>query len=235
MFKKVTMGSMVLTLGLILGACGSNSTDTASGNANNEPQQEANAADQKEVSNKDENIPEPKKDEDGNVILDTVGQKVEDPDSGTAELLKIKEVNETVDISPIEVTVQDMKVIKISDLNPDFKEMMEFNTEETIDEDFTYLQINFTAENTKEMNVDWLDLQTIVLSNGQQIDSNYKDFIIDDGDSDYTFFGKVKKEFTTGVIVKDTNIDSVKLIFAASENSDEYEIITDKQQVEYKF
>ena len=103
-------------------------------NKTDESNTEATQSEQKDVNNE---ANKPQKDENGNYILDEVGQKVEDLESGTAELLKIKEDNETVDVSPLKVTVTDMKVIKVTDLNADYKEMMEFNTEESIGEDFT--------------------------------------------------------------------------------------------------
>jgi len=238
--KKILLLLIVGLFSLGLVACGSNMDSTT---GTEEPKEDPKPSEQKEVSNEvvedeettQEEMPEVKKDENGNYILDTVGQKVTVDTSGTAELLKIKEINETVDLSPLKVTVNNMKLIKMTELNSDFAEMLELNTEETIDDNFTYLQISFTAENTEEKNVDWFDLETLVLSNGQQIDANFKDFIFDDGDGDYTFFGKVVKEFTTAVIVKDEDISKVKMIFSPTSDTDNFEELAAQQQVEYEF
>ncbi|MDQ0484279.1 hypothetical protein [Guptibacillus hwajinpoensis] len=235
MFKKVTLGGIALSLAFTLTACGSNVTNDVSGSTDS--QEEATAADQKEVSNKeekDESIPEPKKDENGNIILDTVGQKVED-ESATAELMKIKEVNETLSIAPLEVTIKDIKLIKLTDINEELMMNLEMYGAKGTPEELSYIQVKYIAENTEEKNIEWYDLMNVVTDKGEQIDAQMNDFITDDSDMDSQFLGKVKKEFTDGFIVKDEDISKVKLIFGYTMDSDSYEDITDEQQVEYTF
>jgi hypothetical protein len=231
--KKVfgLFSSFVLISALLMG-CGS---ETAS----NETKEEPKSADQKEVSNKEEkkdDIPEVKKDENGNSILETVGQKVKE-DGVTAELLKIKAINETIDISPIKVTVEDIKLIKLTDLtDEEFRSGLEYMTEQKITEEgFTYFQVQYTAENTVDKNIEWYELMNVVTDKGEQIDAQMVDFISDADESDSVFYGKVKKEFTDGFYIKNADVSKIKLIFGESMDADSYDTITAQQQVEYSF
>jgi hypothetical protein len=98
-----------------------------------------------------------------------------------------------------------------------------------------YVQVQFEAENTEERNIEWYDLMNVVTDKGEQIDGQLKDFIADDSEMDSVFLGKVKKEYIDGFVVKDPEISKVKLIFGNTMDSDSYEDITGKQQVEYSF
>ncbi|WHZ59977.1 hypothetical protein [Metabacillus hrfriensis] len=71
-----------------------------------------------------------------------VGQKAKN-DTATAELFKIKQVNETVDIAPLKIIVKDVKVIKLTDIDPTFAEDIALNadtTSEEIKDGFSYIQ-----------------------------------------------------------------------------------------------
>ncbi|MCA1202036.1 hypothetical protein ABEP17_12940 [Priestia flexa] len=225
-FFKVLTSSLVV--GVLLAGCGSNSD---SSNGAEETKEEPKAAEQKPLKN---DVPKPEKDESGNYILNVPGQKVKD-DGATAELLKIKEVNETVDISPLKVTIEDIKVIKLTDLDEEFAEGLEWMSDTKINpEETSYVQVNYTAENTSDSNIEWYDIMNVVTDKGEQIDGQLKDFISDDGDSDSQFIGKVKKEYTDGFVVKNEDINSVKLVFGYTEDED-YNEITPEQTVEYTF
>lgn len=227
--KKFLTVASASVLALSLTACGEE--DTSSSNVE-EPVEEAAPAEQKEVSN---GVPEPKEDENGRIVLDTAGQTVEDEGFGTVELLKIKQVNETININPLVVTVQDIKLFKVTNPTDEAKEMINLFANQEVGDSFTYFQINYNAENTEEKNIDWYDLMNVVTDKGQQIDGQMTDFISDEGDADSQFLGKVKKEYTDGFIVNDEDINKVKLIFGYTIDSSTYENITEEQQVEYTF
>ncbi|MCY9140549.1 hypothetical protein [Peribacillus frigoritolerans] len=194
--------------------------------------EEPKSAEQKEVKNE---IPKPEKDEAGNTILDVVGQKAESPEV-TAELIKIKEVNETLDIAPLTVKVKNIKLLKLSNMTEDYKEGLKLAADtDTIGDKVTYLQIAYEAENKEEKNIEWYDLMNVVTDKGEQIDAQMKDFITDDSELDSEFLGKVKKEYTDGLILKNGDINKVKLIFGYTTDSTSYEDITPEQQVEYSF
>ncbi|KKI91374.1 hypothetical protein WQ54_15230 [Bacillus sp. SA1-12] len=224
-----------LVVGGLLAGCGAEEQSSGS-----EPKEEPKAAEQESL-NKEE-VSEPKKDKNGNVELLEVGQKAES-EAGTGELLKIKQVNETVDIAPLKVTIQDIKVIKMTDVDPVFAEDLSYMADTDVAElkdGFSYVQVKFTAENTTDGNVEWYDLMNVVTDKGEQIDGQLKDFFVDDSESDSVFIGKVKKEYQDGFVIKDDQINSVKLVFGYTMNGytmngDTFEDITGEQTVEYKF
>lgn len=117
MLKKITLIlGMVVFVG-VLAACGSENTTSGSGSeSNSAPKEEPKAAEQKDVEKsaekveKEDESSEVKKDEeDGNVILETVGQVHED-ENGIVELLAIKDINETIDMNPMTMTIEDIKI-----------------------------------------------------------------------------------------------------------------------------
>ena len=220
-FQKMLIAGFLVT-GLLAG-CGSDST------SGSEPKEDPKPSKQ-EAKNK-----EVKKDKDGKMILTEVGQYSE-TDSYRVELKKIKMVNETVDIAPLKVIVQDIKVFEMTDLNDEFAESLSFNTGRTVEElknGFTYIQVNYQAENTVDQNIEWYDLMNIVTDKGQQIDGQMEEFLgINDFESE--FIGKVKRDFTDGFALKDGDINKVKLIFGYTMNGDSYDKITKEQTVEYE-
>lgn len=215
----------VLLLAALLSACG-NSEETSS----SEPKEEAKPAAQKEVSNK-----EPETQENGKVVFTEAGQKG-DTEMGTLELLKIKNVNETVSIAPITVTVKDIKLFKLTNMTEETKTEFEmYNDNQPIGDELLYVQVSYDGENTEEKNIGWYDLMNVVTDKGQQIDVMINDMIYTDADGSSEFLGKVKKEFTDGFIVKDADISTLKMIWGSSFDVDTYEDITAEQQVEYSF
>lgn len=133
------------------------------------------------------------------------------------------------------MTIEDIKVIKLTDLDEEFAEGLEWMADTKINpEETSYVQVNYTAENTSDSNIEWYDIMNVVTDKGEQIDGQLKDFISDDGDSDSQFIGKVKKEYTDGFVVKNEDINSVKLVFGYTEDED-YNEITPEQTVEYTF
>lgn len=244
---------MVIILAGILAACGS-LDDTSGSDVSGE---EAAASEQKDVTNADaeeaeeptveeiateeemtqeDEISEPEKDENGNYVLNTVGQTITTEGMGTVELMKIAEINEVVSIEPIDVTIKDIKLFKMTDLHPDTLDMMTmYGLANTEVEELNYVQINYTSENTSDLDVDWYGFNKVVLSNGQQLDASMNDFITDDSDMDSIFYGKVKKEGTVGLLYKGNpeEITTVKLILFYTMDAESYEDISPEQQVEY--
>ncbi|UOE58136.1 hypothetical protein [Cytobacillus oceanisediminis] len=223
-FSKFLVSALLA--GTFLTGCGGAEESTTG----SEPQEEPKPAEQK-----DKKVSKPKKDEAGNTILDEVGQTHES-EAGKAELMKIKKINETVDIAPLKVTVQDIKVIKLSDVDPTFAEDLALQMDgeaELLKKGFSYVQVKYTAENTADQNVEWYDLMNVITDKGEQIDGQLKDFLIDDADLDSEFIGKVKKEYVDSFVLKDGDISKAKLVFGNTMNADTYEDITGEQTVEY--
>lgn len=217
-------------VGGILAGCGNANEDEQSNN-----KKEAASSNQSSLNQEEANS-EPTEDGESKELLE-VGQKATSQ-AGTAELLKIKQVNETVDIDPLVVTIKDVKVIKLTDVDEGFADQlapMAGVDASTLSQGFSYIQVQFTAENTSENNIEWYNLMNVVTDKGEQIDGQMKDFFFDDAESDSVFIGKVKKEYQDGFVVKDEDIGNIKLVFGYSMNSDTGETITEKQTVEYSF
>lgn len=223
--------SILKTLGLIVLA-GGVLTACSEEKASTEKKEEATPAEQKEVSNK------PKEDENGNVTLTEVGQSTKGDDGTKAELMKIKTVNQTVDISPVKLTVKDMKVIQLSNIGSDYNELLiQYTNGKKLPKKLNYIQIQYTAENTEEKNIGWNGIDKIVTNTGEQLDAANSDFIWEENGFDGTFYGKTKHEGIVGILT-DSNpkdLQSLKFIISSSFDPDSYEDITIPQQTEFKF
>ncbi|PFW75829.1 hypothetical protein COL23_13405 [Priestia aryabhattai] len=223
--------SILKALGLIVLA-GGILTACSEEKASTEKKEESTPAEQKEVSNK------PKEDENGNVTLTEVGQSTKDDDGTKAELMKIKTVNQTVDISPVKLTVKDMKVIQLSNIGSDYNELLtQYTNGKKLPKKLNYIQIQYTAENTEEKNIGWNGIDKIVTNTGEQLDAANSDFIWEENGFDGTFYGKTKHEGIVGILT-DSNpkdLQSLKFIISSSFDPDSYEDITIPQQTEFKF
>jgi hypothetical protein len=224
--KFVSVIGSTLLAGILLTGCGS--AEETSG-TKEEP---------KQSEQKPKNEPsKPKKDENGNTELLEVGQKAES-EAANAELLKIKQVNETVNVAPLKIVVKDIKVIKLTDVQAEFAENVSYLTDipvEQLKKGFSYVQVQYSAENTEERNVSWYDLMNVITDKGEQIDGQVKDFIYDDAESESEFIGKVKKDYKDAFVIKNEDIGKVKLVFGYTEDAGTYEEITPEQTVEYTF
>lgn len=237
MAKNKVIWSVVMA-GLLLSACGETTNETET----TEPtEEEATPAEQEaknaEESTEEAEVSEPKTDESGNTILDEVGQTATS-EAGEVELKKIINVNETVDIAPLKVTVQDIKILEMSNVDPEFAESLTWQADADISQvenGFTYVQVRYQAENTVDQNIEWYDLMNITTDQGEQIDGQLKDFLIDDADMESEFIGEIKKDYVDGFILKNPDINSIKLIYGYTMNGDTYEDITGEQTVEYSF
>ncbi|RYI24990.1 hypothetical protein EVU96_25225 [Bacillus infantis] len=213
---------------LLLTACGG--SDETSNQAENKV--EPKAAEQKEVSNKPA---EPEVKDNGSIVFTEAGQKG-DVETGTLELLKIKTVNETVSIAPMQVTIKDIKVFKLTNMTDEYKTEMEaFNDNQPIGDSVNYIQVSYTGENTEDKNIGWNSLLNAVTDKGEQIDVQLNDMIYTDADLANEYLGKVKKEYTDGFIIKDADISKIKFVWGSSFDTDTYMDITEEQQVEYTF
>lgn len=225
MKKKVLslMGSALMIGGLLAG-CGS--SEESNGSKQQEKKDPPKQAEQKKVEN-------PKKDDQGNYVLEKPGQ-VAKSDQATAELVKIKNVNEVVNIAPIKVIVKDMKLIKLTNINQDMKDQIEYMNEKKVIEPLYYLQVRYSAENTSDKNIAFNGLHKAVTDKGEMLDPN-KNFLT--SDFDHEFLGKVTQEDQYGMVIGQgkEDINKVKLIFNESADNDSYDTITPEQQVEYTF
>jgi hypothetical protein len=220
--KKLLMGLFVV--GLLAGCSSNNATSGTT-----EKKQVPKPAAQKKVEN-----PQPQKDKDGNIILTKVGQ-IAKSDQETAELMKIKDINQVMNIDPIKVTITNLKVIKLTHLSDDMKKQIEllYNKQE-VTEPVYYLQLRYTAENTSDKNIGWNGIHAVVTDKGEQLDPNIN---LLSSNFKNQFYGKVSQEDQFGLLLSTDkwDISNVKLIFNESFDPSSFDTITPEQQVDYSF
>lgn len=220
--KKALIG--ILALGLLAGCSSNNTTSSTTEKKKQAPPKQA---EQKKVEN-------PKKDENGNIVLDQVGQTLNAP-FGTLQLMKIKQINQLVNIAPINVTITDLKVFKLTKISDDFKKNIEllYNKQDVI-EPVYYLQLRYKAENTSDKNIGWNGIHAVVTDKGEQLDPNIN---LLSSNFKNQFYGKVSQDDQFGLLLSSDkwDVSNVKLIFNESFDASSYNTITPEQQVEYSF
>lgn len=218
----------------VLTACGSEDNNPPEETSTEQSEQGQAEEVSAEVNEDEEQAEEPAENNDGKTVLTEVGQEA-DVELGHLELLNIKSIDETFDIAPLKITMGDMKVFKLTDIPDDVKEGIEYYDENPVGDELVYLQVSYNVENVEEQDIEWFGLQTVVTDKGQQIDAVGKDFIITDADTQTTFYGKVKKEFTDAYVLKHEDVSKLKFIFSYTQEAETYDTITDEKQVEYTF
>ncbi|QWG51653.1 hypothetical protein EXW28_18085 [Bacillus mycoides] len=169
-------------------------------------------------------------------ILTKVGEKQKyTPQGGVIELMKIKEVNQTIDIAPMKMTVQNIKLFELSDLPEQMLNTAKegYRAVPTSDGKLNYIQVIYTVENTSDENIGFPNFDKVVLSNGEQLEAN-RNFIQEQNTS-FEYFGKVKQERVLGLFFNGNpkDITSVKFITSSTYHQKSYDTITDGQQVQF--
>lgn len=214
-----------VVLSLTLAACGSNPEALE---IDDKDDATVNEESQKDVKGK--------KDEYVDGPLTEVGQKAKGQDGSVIELIRMMSVNEAIDMDPIEVTIKDIKLLEMSNIDEERKEYLQIFVEKEITDPTNYIQISYIAENKTDENVGWSGMSHIVLSNGEQIEIS-SNTLSEGSESDPDFYGKVKKESYIGVPFQGEpgELESIKIVVGSSYNSDDYKAITKEKQVTYEF
>lgn len=181
-------------------------------------------------------VNQPSKDDFGRYKFTQVGQKLTLDDGSVVELVRIRDINEKVSIKPIEVTVKNIKIFKWSGVpETDRQQFGAMSGMPEVPDPFYYIQVLYDAENKSNQNVQFVGLEKVVLSNGEQLDAMSSILPPLNGE-DPQFYGKVKQERAVALVFKGKpeEIKSVKLIFSNSVNPTSFETITPEQQVEYQ-
>jgi len=219
--KKKLVASLALATGLILAACG-NDAEISSAEVEKK-------ADEQNMTSTEAARSE----------ITKVGQKAETKD-GMLELLKMKEINKTIDVSPLAVTIKDMRLFKMTNVTQHHIDILKVDSRaaDEIEDEYVYVQVRYDVENKEDKNIAWDGLKHVVTDKGQQVDRLQNDIIYTESDSLAPFAGKVTKEFDDGFILKledAEDISKIKFVFAPSMDGDTYEDITPQQDVEYSF
>lgn len=216
---------------LVMAGC--SSEDSAAPKEESKPEKVKQEEVEKEQSEKDEKKEETDN-EDG--ILTKVGQTtVDDRIGATVELLAIKEINETIDLSPIELTIKDIKVLRMTGIkNKEFLNQLKHFTDKT---EIEYIQIQYEIENTKDTNVRLnLPIEAVVLNTGEQIESVDKDLT---GDPNFakTLYGKAKNESRVGLLIDDSNpedISEIKIVTGRIDDAETMRALVDEKTFTYQ-
>lgn len=161
----------------------------------NTPKAEAKTENKEEKSKKD-------------VAEIKVGETAETDDFDSYSLLASKEFNQTIDVSPITITVKSANIVTIEGVKDEYASEMMKEIGYKDSEPFTYLKIDYSAENTSEQNVSMnFPIYTIILNTGEQINVSDKDFISEWGDSDY--YSKAKQDDLQSAVPIKSNPDEV--------------------------
>lgn len=170
-----------------------------------EPKEEAKAEQAEETAGKKELKPDEP--------MTEPGQFKKVPDVGRMELLQIVKPDKEIDLSPVKLTVKGIRIGKITEIAPDFKELIKNLGWKPADAAYA-IQVDYAVENTEEKNI-FLGPGTfshLVLSNGDQVDGSQK---LITGKFDTEFMGKVKKndEWIMYLLEEEPkDIESVKLV-----------------------
>lgn len=112
------------------------------------------------------------------------------------EPIKVKSVNDEVDIEPIKVTINDIKVVEVRETNK---------------EDWHYIQITCHSESSIDKTIDWDGITSIITDKGEEIDVIEQDFAYTDNVGTIHELG-VERNHVIMVKVKDPKIDSIELV-----------------------
>lgn len=144
--------------------------------------------------------------------------------------------NETIDLDPVEMTINSVMIITISNINnpPLIQEMEEeWDQEDTL----SYVQVAYTIENKGDNSVDLQEpIDSIVFNTKEQVDA-HSNTIIPDENSIRTLQGNVKDDSGVGIVIKESepkDIKSIELITGDIYQEDVRGVLVDSKKVEYE-
>ncbi|SDJ51460.1 hypothetical protein [Salimicrobium halophilum] len=240
--KKYVM-ILIASFAIILSACGGNGEESETSGDGTEDNQ-AEETEQNEETTSEETEPaedeeseqdmeeESPSEEDG--TLTEVGESIEETNY-TVELMKINDETTTLTQGPLEITIDSAKVLKISDMSDGFKEETSMYAQQEIGDEYQYLQLVYSVENTEDKDIMWNGLKDIVTDQKEQVSVQMNDMLVDDSDMESDFLGKVKRDYLDGVILENPDISNLRIIFGNVMNADSYETISEEVEHEMTF
>ncbi|AMB18808.1 hypothetical protein BH780_gp225 [Bacillus phage Eldridge] len=175
---------------------------------------------------------------DNSEIIKSVGETKYLSGVGDVTLLNEAYPSDTITMGPLNVKVEAIKVFKVENPDPSFKEHVDYMGEKELGDPGYYLTVTYKAENTTDTDLDWMDLTSLQLSNGQQINGISNDFMPDDmadNDGNSTYYGMTSKEYVDAYVVNDENFSDVKLVFNEVNDNDTFDTLAEETQVTYTF
>lgn len=210
---------LIITLILLLTACSTT-------------KEEVKTDESKDSEKQTENIKadEEKVEKEGKLL--EVGQIIED-EYGKVELLKIKEINQSIEQGPLKINLINAKIIKRTNLSKNYLDYINQFKAVDKDEGMTYVQLLYTVENTSNNDIGWDGLRYIISDKKEQIDAWNQEFIYVDNTN--SFYGNVEQEYLQGFMLEKPDVNSLRLVFGDVYNQDSYDTITNKVEYTIEF
>ncbi|MFC0272920.1 DUF4352 domain-containing protein [Metabacillus herbersteinensis] len=158
--KKQFLLFLLLTL-LLLGCSNNQLVNVASGKNSDSTKTEAEEETSVQQNHYDEYVLNPQVTNDQS--LQKVGDSVTD-EKGEATLKAIKNMNETVKIGPVEMTIKDVKVLHTK---PDYS-MIDFFHTYTHDQEFDFVKVFVEIKNTSNEEINFAPVAILETSTGEQ-------------------------------------------------------------------
>ncbi|MGG1960784.1 hypothetical protein ABFY43_06555 [Bacillus pumilus] len=184
-----------------------------------------------EESNKDKKK-ETKQEEYVDGPLTKVGQKKEGEDGQLYELKKIKVVDQTTDLNPLTVTIQDVKILSITNISNDLLESYQDGIKLKLKDPINYIQISYTAENKGKIDLLWPQISHIILNTKEQVNVKENN-IVKSGEWD--LFAGAKKNITQGIIFESNPKDIKEITFVLNDSIGNGAVVTPKKKVKVTF
>lgn len=157
---------------------------------------------EKKEPKKKETIPETT--EYGGKELKKVGQAVKEKGWGTFKLEQLNHVNQTFEVAPMKIHVQDVKVISLSQMSKEAKDTLKIYTAlspdevqrrlgdkvsredaelyaslsgQEISDNVRYVEITYKVENSGDKNMEFLSMNNVAINETQQFDVTKQNFL----------------------------------------------------------
>lgn len=225
MYKLFKIGALSIIIASLLVACGKNAQEL-SGKKIDQNSQLSASEDTGDSKIKEDNNPGPG--EIGHIIKD---------DRGTAELIKVEEVNEAIELDPVIFTIETMEIFQLTELSEEYANQMSHFTDREIDpkEGFVFLQVTSNLENTKDQYVTFEGIDKIVTNKGQEIEGWHSDFIADASELKGDLMGKVNGPMYDGFILNQKDISTLNFFTSDVTEQNTYDLIAGGKEVTLMF
>ncbi|ATP94658.1 hypothetical protein CSE15_12085 [Bacillus altitudinis] len=165
--------------------------------------------------------------------LSKIGEWKKDKNGSTLTLKKINNKQKEIDLSPIKMKIQDIKVFEYSNLGEDDKELLSDNQYEK--DKYHRIQITYTTENTSDKDVLFSGVK-VITTNTKKHEVNESNLYTDKGVG--SFYGKVENEgmVVVPLLVDDvSDLSSITLHLGDVFLNDEPELLHDGAKVKFDF
>jgi len=161
-----------------------------------------------------------------------VGQTAEDP-NGKVELMKIKDINETIKQGPLKIELINAKIFKRTDMSQESLNSINQFSQSKIDEKLSYIQLRYSVENTSDKDVSWGGLVNIVTDQKEQIDAFKEEFFL--LNTSNQILGNVVKDYNQAFILDKPDVNKIRLIFDRIYEGEIYNEVAGEVEYEFSF